>query len=430
MGFWVPVGLLMILLMIRTHVGVALGVSGMLGIYMAKGFDAAVGQLDTLTFHVPASYTFAVIPAFVFMGSLAFEGGFAAAAYRSGYRWFSNVPGGLAMATTLGSGAMSAASGSSVVNAAVFGRIAYPEMVSYGYDKRLSAGTVAASGTFAAMIPPSVTMVLFGIITGASIGDLLVAGILPGLLTVILYLAGIFLLVKFRPELGPRTNQTFTLREKIASLAGVWEIAAIFLFVMAGIYQGWFTPTQAGAVGAVGALIILAVTGRLSKGALWRALDSTVTTSASLFMIIIGGFLFSRFLTITGVVRSIVEATSNAELPRLAVLILVLLVYVLLGMFLDPGSMMVITLPITFPLLTELGYSPILIGILVVKVVEIAMITPPVGLNAYVLKGVLPTGSVSIGQIFQGLSFFLVLDVLTLAALIAFPEITLWLPSL
>lgn len=429
MDIWLPIVVLLALIAVRMPIGVALGLSGLLGLFFVGGTRAAFGQLDTLTYHVPATYTFAVIPFFIFMGALASEGGFAAAAYASANRWLGRLPGGLAMATTVGSGALSAASGSTVVNAAVFGRIAYPEMMAYGYDKRLTAGTIAASGTFAAMIPPSVTVVLFGIITGTSIGELLIAGFLPGLLTVVIYLMGIYVLARLRPQFAPRADHHYTLAEKFSSLRGVWGIALIFVAVMGGIYLGYFTPTQAGAVGAFAALAVLLVSRRLSRDNLGRALVSTVVTTSSLFIIIIGGFVFARFLTLSGVVSRTVDAVSRAGVSPWMVLLAVLAIYIFLGMFLDPASMLVISLPLTYPLLVGLGFEGVWIGILVIKIVEIAMITPPVGMNAYVLKSVLSDRDVSIGEIFSGLSFFLLLDVITLTALILFPQIATWLPA-
>lgn len=423
-----PIGTLLALLIIRIPVGVALGVAGCVGLYVTGGVRAVFGQVDSLTYHVPATYTFAVIPFFVLMGALVSEGGLATSAYAAAHRWLGRLPGGLAMATTVGSGVMGAASGSTVANTAVFGRIAHPEMVAHGYDKRLSAGCVAATGTFAAMIPPSITMVLFGIITGTSISQLLVAGILPGILTIVLYLVGIYLLARARPGVAPRLSDPVSLRERFGSLRGLWGIGAIFVFVMGGIYFGYFTPTQAGAVGAAWTLLILVLTRRLRGGQFREALLATVTTTASLFFIVVGGYIFSRYLATSGQITAIVEVLTESGLGRWGVLLAIVAAYIVLGMFMDPASMLVITLPLTFPILVEVGFDAIWIGIIIVKIVEVAMITPPIGMNAYVLKSTLGD-EISLREIFSGLGFFLCIEFVTLTLLIAFPVISLWLPQ-
>jgi C4-dicarboxylate transporter, DctM subunit len=335
-----------------------------------------------------------------------------------------------------------AVTGSSVANAAVFSRIAIPEMLENGIDRRLAAGCVAASGTLASLIPPSLLLVIFGVITDQSVRLLLIAGILPGLLSVTVYIGGIFVRATLKPELvhtyppgedgTPRVVEPkrYTMLERFRLLRGLWGALVVFGTVMGGVYFGWFTPTQAGAVGAFAAFLLTFVPGRtIGLRGIWDSLSETGTTTGAIVLILVGGSFMGRFLGYSGVIRNSSETLLGLELPPLGYLLIYALIIVLLGMFLEAFAILVIVLPVFFPILTTVGYDPLVLGIITIKLVEIGLITPPVGLNCYVVKSATPV-PMSLDDVFAGVTPFLLLDLLTLATLIAFPSIITYLPSL
>jgi len=420
---------LIVMLSMGVHIGVTLGLCGILGTFLAIGSDAALAQVATIPFSTTNSFTLAVIPLFILMGSLATQAGLTTDLYRAAYNWLGRLPGGLAMATTLASAAFGAASGSTVVNAAVFTRMALPEMTAFGYDKRLSAGCIAASGTLASLIPPSILMVIYAILTEQSIAFLLMAGLVPGLLSAAMYMGGIFVLAKYRPDMAPRSTVDITWRQRWRSLSGVWGISALFVLVIGGIYAGFFVPTSAGAIGAFGALLIVIFKRRLNlRTTLDTFKDAGVTTSV-IFIIVIGGIIFARYLTYTGLVTDITDYLLALELNPYMYLAAFALIYLVLGMLIDPIAIMVITLPVMFPILTGAGFDPIWLGVIAIKLAEMSLITPPVGLNVYVVRSASPI-PLKLEQVFAGVTPFLILDVVTLLLLIMFPAITLTLPEL
>ena len=426
---YIVVGQLIVWLALGAHIGVALGLSGFLGIYLTVGPDAAFAQLAAIPFSTTNSFTLAVIPLFILMGSFATVAAITTDLFRAAYVWLGNLRGGLAMATVMSSAAFGAASGSTIVNAAVFTRMAMPEMTRFGYDVRLSAGCIAAAGTLAALIPPSILMVVYGVITEQSIGKLLIAGIVPGVLTALIYCAGIYVIARWRPDLAPLANITITWAERWRSLYGVSGIAVLFVLVVGGIYGGFFAPTYAGAVGAFGAFVIVLAKRRLNFGSLTEALkDATVTTSV-IFIIVVGGILFSRFLTYSGLVTTISAALLSIGTGKYLYLLGFVLLFTILGCFIEPIAIMVMTLPIMFPVMTQSGWDPIWLGVVSVKLAEIAVLTPPVGLNVFVVKSSSPV-PVTLGQVFAGVTPFIFLDFLSLGLYVAFPEMLLWLPNL
>ncbi|MCF8484953.1 MAG: TRAP transporter large permease [Rhodobacteraceae bacterium] len=425
----IVVVLLGIMLIVGVHIGVALGLGGFIGIFLAIGPDAALAQMATIPFSTTNSFTLAVIPLFILMGSLATQAGLTTDLYRAAYNWFGAFRGGLAMATTLASAAFGAASGSTLVNAAVFTKLAMPEMVRFGYDKRLSAGCIAASGTLASLIPPSILMVVYAIITEQSVARLLIAGLIPGLLSAVVFLVGIYVLVTLRPELAPRQTIKIPLREKISSLKGVWGISFLFAIVIGGIYLGFFVPTYAGAVGAFGAFMIVFFKGRLNRRMLADTFKEAGLTTSTIFIIVIGGILFARFLTYTGLVTEIANYMLSLDLPRYYYLMGFVLLFLFLGMFLDAIAIMVMTLPVMFPILVGVGYDPIWLGVISIKLAEISLITPPVGLNVYVVRSSSPV-PLTLNDVFAGVMPFVLMDICTLAVLILIPEVTLFLPNL
>ncbi|MEO0621266.1 MAG: TRAP transporter large permease [Pseudomonadota bacterium] len=425
----IVMAVLVVMLAAGVHIGVALGLGGLLGMILAIGPDAAFAQLATVPFSTTNSFTLAVIPLFILMGALATQARLTTDLYRAAYNWLGRVRGGLAMATTLASAAFGAACGSTIVNAAVFTKMAMPEMVRFGYDKRLSAGCIAASGTLASLIPPSILMVIYAVITEQSVARLLVAGLVPGLLSAAVYMGGIWLIARARPGLAPLPDIQITRAEKWRSLKGVWGISFLFLLVIGGIYLGFFVPTYAGAVGAFGAFLIVAAKGRLSVKTMVETFKEAGITTSTIFIIVIGGILFARFLTYTGLVSEITGVLLAYDLPPFAYLMAFAVVYLILGMLIDPIAIMVMTLPVMFPIMTEVGYDPIWLGVIAIKLAEISLITPPVGLNVYVVRSASPV-PLRLEDVFVGVTPFLLMDVVTLALLIAFPGIVLFLPEL
>ena len=318
---YVVVGLLIVWLALGVHIGVALGLAGFLGIYLTVGPDAATAQLAAIPFSTTNSFTLAVIPLFILMGSFATVAGIVSELFRTAYLWLGALRGGLAMATVMSSAAFGAASGSTIVNAAVFTRMAMPEMTRFGYDVRLSAGCIAAAGTLAALIPPSILMVIYGVITEQSIGKLLIAGIVPGIVTAFLYCGGIYVLARWRPDLAPLAKISVTWGERLRSLYGVSGVMVLFVIVVGGIYGGYFPATYAGAVGAFGAFVIAFAKRRLTSASLMEVLKDAAVTTSVIFIIVVGGMLFARFLTYSGLVTMISTALleprhRQVHLPR------------------------------------------------------------------------------------------------------------------
>jgi C4-dicarboxylate transporter DctM subunit len=419
---------LLVLILMGIPVAYALGGLGIAGMALLVGFHGAIGHLASAAYGLSAQYAWAVCPLFVIIGSLAGQAGVTREAFDSARKWLGRLPGGLAMATCVASGAFAACSGSTIANSAIFTPLALPEMLRHGYDKKLSVGCIAASGTFAAMIPPSLTMVIYGMITGEPIGQLLVAGIVPGIMTIGVFLLSIYFRASRHPELAPMPEAGTSFREKVSSLRGIWAIMVIFLTIIGGIYAGWFAPSSAGAVGACAALIIVAFRRKLTFKVLRNVSLEIGMVVSTVFLIIIGGSLFGRFWVLSGFVSQVSDWVVGLPVPPLMVVVMFMVLFILLGCFLDPPSMMVITLPIVYPIVVKLGFSGIWFGVLMIKATEIAVITPPIGFNAYIVHSA-AGGLVKLEDVFSGLVPFLLLEILTLGILIAIPQITLWLPQ-
>lgn len=421
--------LLLVFLAVGVHIGVALGLGGILGMYLAIGPDAAWAQLATIPFSTTNEFTLAVIPLFILMGSLATTAGITTDLYKAAYNWLGHLRGGLAIATTLASAAFGAACGSTVVNAAVFTRMALPEMVKFGYDKRLSAGCIAASGTLASLIPPSILMVIYAVITEQSIAVLLMAGLVPGLLSAAVFIVGIYIWVLRRPEIAPTLDTRVSAKERYKSLYGVWGIIFLFTIVIGGIYTGFFVPTYAGAIGAFGAFLIVVAKGRLTGKSMVETFKDAGVTTSVIFIIVIGGILFARFLTYTGLIADISTILLAWDLNPYLYLLAFAVIYLILGMLIEPIAIMVMTLPVMFPILTGVGFDPIWLGVISIKLAEISLMTPPVGLNVYVVRSASPI-PLTLEEVFSGVMPFVLMDVITLGLLIAFPAIVTFLPEL
>jgi C4-dicarboxylate transporter, DctM subunit len=421
--------LLLVWLALGVHIGVALGLAGFIGIYLTVGPDAAAAQLAAVPFSTTNNFALAVIPLFILMGSFATQAGIVSELFRTAYVWLGKLRGGLAMATVMSSAAFGAASGSTIVNAAVFTKMAMPEMTRFGYDVRLSSGCIAAAGTLAALIPPSILMVIYGVITEQSIGKLLIAGIVPGIVTALLYCGGIYFVARVRPDLAPRADISVSWLERWRSLYGVTGVMVLFVIVVGGIYGGYFPATYAGAVGAAGAFVIALYKRRLGMGSLLEVLKEAAVTTSVIFIIVVGGMLFSRFLTYSGLVDIISRELLSFGTGKYTYLIGYVILFTILGCFIEPIAIMVMTLPIMYPVMKAQGFDPIWLGVVSVKLAEIGVLTPPVGLNVFVVKSSSPV-PVTLGQVFTGVMPFIALDFLSLVLYVMFPEMILWLPNL
>ena len=420
--------LLFVFLGLGVPVAVAMGVVGIFGMYFGIGELFVIGQLRTLPFATVNSYGLAVVPLFVLMGVLAEASGITTEVFRTADLWLRRLRGGLYQAVIVGSAVFSAISGSTTVNALVFTRIAFPKMVGLGYSKSLSLGAIAGAGSFAAMIPPSITMVIYAIMTEQSVGQLLIAGLIPGVVTALVYLAGINLLVRIDPTLAPDITEKVGWGERWRALGRVWPIVILILLVMGGIYTGVFPPSAAGAAGAFGAFLFALARMRGVRGWLVGALQDAAFMSCIMFMILVGGLILSRMLVVTGVIDHLVVAiTSVADTP-LKFMILASVLYILLGCFLDTTSMMVVTLPFLFPVVVALDIDPIWFGIVLVKLIEISVITPPVGFNLFAVMSAV-RGQATFGHAYRGVIPFIVLDLAVLVLLIMYPELATWLPE-
>jgi len=420
---------LLVLLLLGVHIGVALLVTGVGGL-VVMGVKNVVPYIGSSVFNFTWVYEFIALPLFILMSALAMRAGIAEATYGALYKLVQRLPGSLAIATTFGCAVLGAVSGSSMAVTAVFGRVSLPEMKRYGYSKSLSLGVVAAAGTFACMIPPSTLFIIYAIFTETSIGRLFLAGVIPGIITACVYVASIIIRVRRTPALAPILEEKkISWHEKIAALKQLWSVAILALVVLGGIYLGVFTVTEGAGIGCVGAVIIGVMIKGIRNLSIVRSLQDTAHTTAMIFFIIIGALFFSRFLSMSQIPVHFSEFLSGLQVPREFIILAIFGMYFVLGMFIVPSGMMAITLPVIFPVVLNLGYDPIWFGVIVMKANEIAAVTPPVGLNVYVLKGVVGKDA-TLEEIFYGIWPFVVCDLIVLGLLVLFPRISLWLPDL
>ncbi len=414
---------LTLFLMSGVRIAFATAICGFFGLWIMRGYDPASTLAATTIMGHVVNYNLLVLPLFIMMGFFAYYANITRDIYWAARQWLGHLPGGLAVATVIGCAGFAAACGASTASAAVMGRVALPELKKYGYDDKVSTGCVAAGGTLAIMIPPSVLFVIYGFIAEESIGALLLAGILPGLLQASTYVLMLLARFKMNPELG-QPIQGITWSDRFRSLKGIWGMMVIIVLVMGSMYTGIATPTEAAGVGAIGALIMAVP--RLSLKDFAAAMIETVRTTSLVFAIVAGVLIFVHFLGFTGTPAALASAIANMNVPPTVVLIGILTLYLFLGMFIDGIGMVLLTVPILLPTIKHLGIDPIVFGVLVVRMVEIGLMTPPVGLNVYVLKGV--AKDVSMGDIFRGCGWFVAVDVINVAILLAFPQIMLLIP--
>lgn len=424
---YIGIGLITVMIILGMRIAFATALVGIMGIALLKGWDTAYYMAGYLPHGIVAHYSLSVIPLFIIMGYFGFYAGLTTEVFQTARQWFGHLPGGLAIATTYGCAGFAACTGSSVASAAIMGKMAIPEMMKYHYQPRLAAGAVAAGGTIATLIPPSVPLVIYGIITEQSVGLLLMAGVLPGIVSAIIYAFMIQIRVKISPTLAPPLPAA-SWKTRFASLKNTWGIIAILIIILGGIYTGVFTPTEAGGAGATATLLMTLITGKFTWEGFKQSFLETGRATVMIFSIIVGVLIFVRFLAISGLPAAFSKAIVAMQVPPIVILIGILSIFVFLGMFLDLIGMMLLALPIVFPVVVALGYDPIWFGVIVVKMGEICLITPPVGLNVFVVNSVAP--DIPSQEIFMGIIPFLFMDLLTLAALIAFPQISLFLPSL
>ena len=425
----VGLGLMMVLALLRIPIAIAMGVVGFVGVAYLRdwNFSPAMAMVETKVYETGRNYTLSVIPLFILMGNLVTRAGMSQELFRAAYTFVGHLRGGLAMATVVACAGFGAICGSSIATAATMAKVAYPAMKELGYSDRLSTGSIAAGGTLGILIPPSTLMVIYGVMTETNIGKLFAAGVLPGILATFLLCLAVQWTVFKDPASGPRGEKS-TWCQRMRAVEGVWAVALLFIVVMGGIYGGVFTATEGAGIGAFGALCFALARRALSWRTFLDALVESGRTTAMLFAILTGALMFAEFVNYTTMPNDLKTLVTTLNLSPIMVITAICVIYVILGTAMEELSMILLTVPVFFPLVTHLGFDPIWFGILIVVVVEIGLISPPVGMNLFVLNALLP--QVPTKTLFRGVLPFVVADIVRLGILIAFPAISLWLPSL
>lgn len=414
------------LLILTVPIGFAMGLCGLVGMAMIIGWGPALSLFGTTVYENTVTYDLSIVPLFVLMGSVASRCGLSKELYAAFNAWFGAFRGGLALATVGACGAFAAICGSSVATAATMSQVALPEMQRYKYADSLATGSIAAGGIIGILIPPSVVLVLYGVLTETSIGDLFIAGFLPGILTIAGFMLVISIVTHLWPETGAAGEKT-TAKEKFVALMRTWAIVALFVLVIGGIYFGLFTPTEAAGIGAVGAFAISAMRGRLTFANAQEALMETVQTTSMIFTILIGAITLNNFMVFSGIASALSGFVSGLDMPPMAVMAVILLIYLVMGCFLDALAMILLTVPIFYPIVISLGFDPVWFGVIVVMVVELGLITPPIGMNVFVIKGMAP--DVKLAAIYKGVMPFVLAQLILIVAVFLIPEIALYLPE-
>ncbi len=426
----IGLGVLLLLILLRMPIGIALIAVSFVGIWVLLNLKAAWGILTAVPYDFGAKWSLTSVPMFLLMGFCCYHAGLTRGLFDAARKWMSGLPGGLAVATVFGAAGFSAVTGSSVACAAAMGRIAVPEMMRNNYDPTLATGTVAVAGTIGALIPPSILLILFGIFAQVPISKLFIGGVGAGLLTAVGYIAVIMIRAKIDPKIAPAVLERATKREKIMAVADTWPVILLVIGVFGGLFGGIFTPTEAGAVGAFLAFVIAGLKGSLTRSTTRQALIETIQTTAAIFVIAIGANLLTRFLALSGASAFLSQMILEIGADTITLLIGIAILYLILGMFLEPLGAMLLTIPVLLPILRDNPeISMIWFGVILTKFLEIGMITPPIGLNVFVIKGVVGN-LVTTTQIFKGIIYFLLADLVVVALLMIFPQIILFLPSL
>lgn len=423
----VGIGLLLILFLLRMPVAFAMAFIGFVGFGYLSGFESAMAILAQDIFETLSSYPLSVIPMFILMGSFAFASGISERLYKTTFTWVGQLRGGLTVATVVACAGFAAISGSTAATAATMGKIALPEMKKYGYNDVLATGTVAAAGTLGILIPPSTVLIVYGILTEESIGKLFVAGVLPGILLTLFFIVTVILLCLRDPKLGPPGPKT-TFKEKIKSISGIFEAVILFALTIGGLFLGWFSPTQAGSIGAAGALVIGVVRRQLTFKKMFDSAKDGLRTACMVLFIITGATVFGHFLAISNIPYALAEWVGGLPIPPMGIMAVMIVIYFFGGFFMDSMALIVVTIPIFFPLVTKLGFDPIWFGVIIVLVGEMGVITPPVGVNVFVIKGIAP--EVPLQKIFRGIFPFLIALIILTIIITLVPQIATFLPSL
>ena len=420
---------MMVLAFVRIPIALAMGIVGIVGYAYMRDWNwmVAFATAQTKIYETGRNYTLSVVPLFILMGSFVTRAGMSQELFRAAYAFIGHLRGGLAMATVMACAGFGAICGSSIATAATMAKVAYPSMKKLGYSDALSTGAIAAGGTLGILIPPSTILVIYGIITETNIGKLFAAGILPGILATVLLCLAVAWSTWRDPAAGPRGERA-SWSERWTALRGVWAVVALFALVMGGIYAGAFTATEGAAMGAFGAMIFALSRGVLTWKSLYASLVESARTTSMLFMILIGALMFAEFVNITSMPSDLTGFVSRFQLHPIVVVIAIMVIYIILGTAMEELSMILLTLPVFFPIIVKLGFDPIWFGVLIVVVVEIGLISPPVGMNLFVLSTLIP--EVPTRTVFRGVMPFVAVDVIRLAILVAFPAISLYLPSL
>jgi len=423
----IGIALLVFLFLLRVPVAFAMAIVGLVGFAYLSDAESALILLAQDVYETLSNYPLSVIPMFILMGSFAFAAGISQRLYSTSYTWVGQFRGGLTIATVIACSGFAAISGSTAATAATMGKIALPEMKKYGYDDVLATGTVAAAGTLGILIPPSTVLIVYGILTEQSIGELFIAGIVPGIILSIFFVATVLLLCMRNPNLGPPGLPT-SWGTKVRSLGGIIEAVILFVLAIGGLFLGWFSPTQAGAIGASGAFLIGLFRGKFDLKVILESIKDGLRTACMVLFIITGATVFGHFLAISNIPFALAEWVENLPLPPLAIMGVLVFIYFIGGFFMDSMALIVVTIPIFFPIVERLGFDPIWFGVMIVLTGEMGVISPPVGVNVFVIKGIAP--DIPLEKIFRGIIPFLVAIIVLTIILFIMPDIATFLPSL
>lgn len=427
-GF-IAIGVLFVLILLRVPIGMALIAVSFVGIWSIMGIDVALSSVGIIPFNFAANWTLSSVPLFLFLGFICYHTQLTQGMFKAARAWLSSIPGGLAIASVVGSAGFAAVSGSSIACSAAMGRIAVPEMMRYRYDPSLATGTVAVAGTIGALIPPSILMILYGVIAQTSISRLFLGGITAGLITILGYIFVILIRVKLNPSLAHDTNEKIPFTEKIASLRDTWPVFAIMIGIFGGLFGGIFTPTEAGAVGAALACLVAITKRVMTWEAFKKAAIETLVTTSALLIIAVGASLLTRFLVFSGSSDFLSDLILSLNANEIVIMLGIVVLYLLLGMILEPVGCMLLTLPIILPVIESTSFSLIWFGVVLTKLLEIGMVTPPVGMNVFVVKSVVGN-LVTTSQVFRGILWFLAMDIVLIFIFIVYPDLILFLPNL
>ena len=423
----IGIAALVLLIFTRMPVAYVMTLVGFLGFSYQVSPEAGLKLLARDFYSVYSSYGLTIIPLFIFMGQVAFNAGISRRLYDSAYRFVGSCSGGLATATVCACTAFGAVCGSSPATAATMATVGLPEMKRYGYGPELASGSVAAGGGLGMLMPPSVVLIVYGILTEQSIGELFVAGVVPAIFITICFAVAVWVYCRIHPEQGPACS-AFTWRERLSSLLGSLDTMAVFLVVMVGLFTGWFTPTEAGAVGAAAVLLLSLARRQITWAGFVKSVYETLRTSCMVLLLVAGAVVFGHFLAVTRIPFNVAQSVGELDLPSWAVVALIVGVYLVGGCFIDALALIMLTIPIFYPVIMNLGYDPIWFGIIIVLVTQMGVITPPVGINVYVVNGI--ADDIALEKIFRGVMPFLAALIVGTAVLVAFPMIVLWLPRL